>query len=144
VAVVFRWLCQLRAAPYSYDFIDNGWVTSPRTLTPGLDALEVGQTVMRIFRLHSFEKDRHLTLVLEDPGGRRLFGDLAVSYAVFPRGKETRLVAKLVVRYPRTLRGKAMGYVLPWGDLVMMHKQLRTLRRLAERHARDETPIDDR
>src|SRR5688500_981727 len=60
--VTYRWLCQLRAAPYSYDWIDNFGRRSPRELTPGLDALEVGQRVMRIFRLVAFEPGRHLTL----------------------------------------------------------------------------------
>jgi len=59
--VVFRWLCQLRAAPYSYDWIDNWGRESPRTLTPGLDDLAVGQRVM-IFDLVEFERDRHVTL----------------------------------------------------------------------------------
>ncbi|MGH9096994.1 MAG: hypothetical protein ACRDWB_06190 [Acidimicrobiales bacterium] len=59
--LVFRWLCQLRAAPYSYDWIDNLGRRSPRQLTPGLDDLEVGQRVAAMFRLASFEEGRSIT-----------------------------------------------------------------------------------
>ena len=131
-AVVFRWLCQLRAAPYSYDWIDNLGRTSPRELTPGLDELETGQRVMTIFRLVEFEPGRHITLLLER--GKRLFGELAVTYQVDPAGDGSRLIAKLVVRRPSG-PGRLLGSLLPAGDLVMMKKQLRTLKALAERDA---------
>jgi hypothetical protein len=130
--VTFRWLCQLRVAPYSYDWIDNFGHRSPRELTPGLDELAVGQRVMRIFRLESFEAGRHLTLVLDDAAGRRLFGDLAVTYEVLPRGPSSRIVVKMVVLRPRGAL-RVLSSLLPAGDLVMMRKQLRTLKKLAER-----------
>jgi hypothetical protein len=47
---VVRWLCQLRAAPYAYDWLDNWGKQSPRQLIPGLENLKLGQTVMTIFR----------------------------------------------------------------------------------------------
>ena len=126
---VFRWLCQLRAAPYSYDWIDNFGRRSPPELTPGLEELAVGQTVMTIFTLRSFERDRHLTL--KHVGG--MFGEVAVSYMVWPRPGGARLLAKLRVRHARGLAGLVLTPLLAPGDWIMMRKQLLTLKALAER-----------
>lgn len=133
-AKLFRWLCQMRVAPYSYDWIDNGGRRSPRTLTPGLEGLAVGQSMMRIFTLVDFAKDRHLTLrIKHGPGAGNLFGDLALTYLIVPEGAERcRLLVKIVVRYPRGVTGALMRWGLPWGDLVMMRRQLLNFRSLAE------------
>ena len=120
--VVFRWLCQLRAAPYSYDWIDNRGRRSPSSLTPGLEQLAVGQPVATIFRIASFECERELTLQVVGRA-RLVFGDGAISYKVVALDRQRcRLLAKLVVRYPRSLLGPLMRLVLPCGDLVMMRR----------------------
>lgn len=132
--IVFRWLCQMRVAPYSYDWIDNGGRQSPRKLTPGLDELAIGQDVMRIFDLVDFAQNEHLTLRLKRKGAAiNTFGDLAVSYLIIPDGGDNcRLLVKLVVNYPPGLTGRLMRRFLPWGDLIMMRKQLLNLKQLAE------------
>ena len=132
-AVTFRWLCQLRVAPYSYDWIDNRGRRSPRQLTPGLDRLEVGQRVATIFTLAGFTPGSELTLRLTDAVGLRLFGRVVITYAVVPTGPDTsRLLARLRVAGLDPIRRRALA----WGDLVMMRKQLRTLAALAERDTR--------
>ena len=136
-ATVFRRLCQLRTAPYSYDWIDNFGRQSPRELTPGLDILAVGQDVMRIFNLVAFEQDRQLTIrVKPHSNAFKTFGDVGVSYLVVPivdrPASECRLLVKLVVKYPDGLKGRLMRALLPWGDLVMMRRQLLNLKQLAE------------
>ena len=132
---LFRWLCQLRAAPYSYDWIDNRGRRSPRTLTPGLEHLAIGQTVMRIFTIVDFARDRHLTLrIKHGTGAFGVFGDLAVTYLIVAEGPaRCRLLVKIAVRYPRGLTGFVMRRALPWGDLVMMRRQLLNIKALAER-----------
>jgi hypothetical protein len=132
VPVVFRWLCQLRVAPYSYDLLDNLGRRSPRELTPGVDELEVGQRIMTIFHLASFEHDRHVTIVC-DGIGRKLLGQVSSTYAVTPADEGSRLVLKLVCIPPggRLLRAP-YRWVMPWFDLFMMRKQFLTLKRLAE------------
>jgi hypothetical protein len=136
--VVFRWLCQLRVAPYSYDWIDNGGRRSPRMLTPGLDRLERGQPFMRIFALEDFEPGVHLTLATPiGSRGARLFGAVRVTYWARAQAEDrTRLLAKLRVVPARGLSGRAMRAFLPWGDLVMMRRQLLNLKALAEATAR--------
>jgi hypothetical protein len=89
---------------------------------------------MRIFRLVKFEPGRHLTLRLDAPAGHRIFGDLAVTYEVRERGfGGSRIAVKLSLRPPRTRVAGALARLLPWGDLIMMRKQLLTLKALAER-----------
>jgi hypothetical protein len=138
---MFRWLCQLRLAPYSYDLVDNLGRRSPQALVPGTDQLVVGQRMVAIFRLASFEPGRELTLAAR---GNRVFGDVALTYRVEPVGPEDcRLVVKVLVRYPRHPLGRLGGFWLPAGDVVMMRRQLLNLRALAERDARRPVPASD-
>jgi hypothetical protein len=134
---VFRWLCQMRVAPYSYDWIDNGGRQSPQELSPGLEHLKIGQDVMTIFDLVDFESNLHLTLRIK-PRSRavKTFGDIAVSYLIVEGSPNScRLLVKLLVKYPQTVRGRLLRSLLPWGDLIMMRRQLLNLKQLAE-HAK--------
>lgn len=130
---VFRWLCQLKVAPYSYDLLDNLGRRSPRTLTPGAERLAAGQRVMTIFELVSFEQDRELTLLLTTPWAVRAFGGFALTYRVSALGPgRSRLVAKLMAGRHSGPLGAARLRMMAWGDLLMMRRQLLTLRELAE------------
>ncbi|MGA2164290.1 MAG: hypothetical protein ABSH36_07460 [Solirubrobacteraceae bacterium] len=124
-SMVFRWLCQLRLAPYSYDLVDNLGRRSPRELVPGVERLAVGQRFMVIFSLASFAYDEHITLRSHR---------VAVTYAVLCGEGPTRLVARVVFDPPGGRLGAALiGQPLALGDLIMMRKQLLTLKALAER-----------
>jgi hypothetical protein len=139
MGVVFRWLCQLRIAPYSYDLIDNLGRRSPRELTPGLERLAVGQRVMTIFELVEFEPGRHLTIRLDRAG--ILFGEVAVTYLLVandPCG--CRLLVKVPMRHSRRLPARRLRHAaMPWLDLAMMRKQLLTIKQLAEGQALEES-----
>jgi hypothetical protein len=133
VPLVWRWLCQVAVAPYSYDWVDNRGRRSPQTLTPGADALELGQTMAVVLRLATFEVGHQWT-GRTTPRGDRLFGPTAMTYAAEPAGSGARIVVRLAVRGDGPLR-TARGYALAWGDLVMIRRQLLNLKGLAERHA---------
>ncbi len=125
--IVFRWLCQLKRAPYSYDLLDNLARRSPRELTPGADRLAVGQRFMSIFSLVSYAPGEHITL-----RGRRT----AVTYAAMPRQASTRLLVRVLFEAPGgRVGGPLIARALALGDLLMMRKQLLTLKSLAERDA---------
>ena len=72
---------------------------------------------------------------MDDPKAVKMFGAIACTYRVSPApdGK-SRLVVKMLVRRPRGVL-RLFAPVLPAGDLVMMRKQLLTLKRLAEQTA---------
>jgi hypothetical protein len=62
-----------------------------------------------------------------------VWGRVVLTYRVVGRdGGRSRYLAKIRFEPPPGLWGRALAALLPWGDLVMMRKQLRTLARLAE------------
>jgi hypothetical protein len=127
--VVFRWLCQLRVAPYSYDWIDNFGRRSPQRLTPGVDRLERGQRMVAIFRLADFVQGHSLTLESRS----RLLGHVALTYEVRPRGENaSRLVLRIAWGRPNMPLVRSL---LPAGDLIMARRQLLNFKRLAESQA---------
>jgi hypothetical protein len=131
--LLFRWLCQLRVAPYSYDRIDNGGVQSPRELTPGLERLEVGQRMMSIFELVDFEQGRSITVLSQGT----VFGRVACTYEALELGAaRSRLFVKMAISWSHRRATKAaLHFMLAPGDLVMMRRQLLNLKRLAEDEA---------
>ncbi|GAA4875257.1 SRPBCC family protein [Serinicoccus chungangensis] len=130
---VWAWLGNLRLAPYSYDWLDNLGRRSPRVLAHHLGPVEPGQRVMTVFTVVDVDPGVELTIRTREGLGTRLFGQVWVSYRVVPDPPgRSRLVA--VLRLPggasRLARWRAGA--LAWGDLLMMRRQLRTLRDLAE------------
>jgi len=87
---------------------------------------------MGIFRLASFERDRHLTI--QTAGGR--LGTFFVTYRIDASGPDRcRLVVKLLGDLPTGPMGRLLASLFPWADLVMMRRQLLNLTKLAERDA---------
>jgi hypothetical protein len=128
--VAFRWLCQLRAAPYSYDWIDHIGRRSPRHLIQGLDQLALGQVAMSMFEVADFERDSHITFRLRRA---RSLMDFAVTYRVVSRSESaSRLVVKLIGKAPSPRWSWVLRNVAPPADFVMMRRQLLTLKGLAE------------
>ncbi|MER6196967.1 hypothetical protein ABT234_06250 [Streptomyces sp. NPDC001586] len=135
--LVFRWVRQLTAAPYSYDWIDFRGRKSPRVLLPDLPELSVGQRFL-VFVITDFESDAHITGLLPERLAAR-HGQMAVSYCVRAQEGGTRLVVKVVAGSGAGIGSRVRRRLLAWGDLVMMRKQLLTLKKLAEGTADRET-----
>ena len=130
---MYRWLQQLRIAPYSYDWADNFLLPSPSRLTPRADTIAVGQRMMHVFSIVAFEPGRSLTLGPRSRLTSAAFGRLYGTYTVTAIGaRRCRLLVKVNATYPRSLYGKLLRWCLPWLDLFMMRKQLKRLKANAE------------
>ncbi len=137
---LYPWLCQMRVAPYSYDWLDNLGKHSPRQLTPGITNLEIGQVFMTGFELVAFEHNRHITIRSRNlPAWLFVFGDIVLTYQIVAvADKLSRLLVKMRMGYPNGLvMNPLMRFLLPPGDTFMMHKQLVTFKTLAEKSQKE-------
>lgn len=122
--LVWRWLGQIRAAPYSYDWIDNLGRQSPRRLL-GLPEPRVGDPFTTVGR-------RELGRIVAVDSGRQVTGTIMgafMSYLLVPASRPgtTRLLLKVVMQNQRWL-----APAVSVGDLVMARRQLLNLKDLAE------------
>ncbi len=124
--VVWEWVGQVRAAPYSYDRVDNRGRRSPQQLL-GLEPPVVGEPFTR-------SGGRPLGRVLAVVDGAELTGTVmggVLSYRVVPTGAgSARLVLKVVMA-----SGRLLAPLVAVGDLVMARRQLLNLAALAEHTA---------
>lgn len=126
--VLFRWVGQLRLAPYSYDWVDNLGRASPRQLDPTLGPPVVGERINTIFRVVDTDPGRSVTMRF----AADWFGEVVCTYLVEPWDGGARLLVRFPIAYVDTVGASAMSWLMPAGDLVMMRRQLLNLARLAE------------
>src|SRR5690349_25071429 len=87
-AQVWPWLCQLRLAPYSYDWVDNLGRRSPRELrglpdpVPGEPFTQSGNR-FPLGRVLAVSHEEHLTATIMGA---------VMSYVLVPSGAESRLL----------------------------------------------------
>lgn len=129
---VYKWLNQLQYAPYSYDWLDFPGRKSPQYLIEDNPSLKPGKPVMEMFDLVNCESDRHFTCVMKPnffPGLK----ECAVTYMIVQHRDHCRLLVKINVIYKKSVMGYIMRLLLSLGDTIMMGKQLKNLKKLAER-----------
>jgi hypothetical protein len=134
--LVLSWVTQLRRAPYSYGWVDNFGRHSPQTMDPTLTDISPGDSVMTIFTTTAFVPNRSLTVVMNSGLPTALFGHITVHYEVEPGAGGVLLIVDMIVPQPPGPLGSLRRYLLAWGDLIMMRKQLKEFKWLAERDSR--------
>lgn len=121
---VWPWVAQVRAAPYSYDWIDNRGRRSPGNLL-GLPEPRVGDPF-------TTAGGRAVGRIVAVDPGRQLTGTIMgafMSYVLVAQDdNQTRLLLKVVSPVARWA-----APALSVGDLIMARRQLLNLKRLAER-----------
>jgi hypothetical protein len=137
--LVYRWICQMKVAPYSYDRLDNKGKQSPQYLTPGLEKLQVGDKMMTIFNVDHFIPNKEVTLQMDVPPKPydKFYVPTAITYRILPDRKgvkgHCRVIVKYVASWKHTFLGNAERLFIIVADFIMMRRQLLNFKMLAER-----------
>jgi hypothetical protein len=121
---VWPWVAQVRLAPYSYDWIDNGARRSPRELL-GLPEPRIGEPFTTVI---GRKRGRILSV---DPG-RQLTATIMgafMSYVLVSQDEDTTRLLLKVTMWTRRWAAPAVSV----GDLIMARRQLLNFKHLAER-----------
>ncbi|MFB9883952.1 hypothetical protein ACFFMN_39085 [Planobispora siamensis] len=121
-----------RAGWYSYDWSDNAGRPSADRIVPELQDLKVGDVMPTSPDGHGFVMERidpphALVMVVRDPSATT-----GCSIALHDLGGTTRLIFRIRVQTPRTVRGAVYLALMEAGDFVMMRRRLLAIKARAE------------
>ena len=135
---VFRWLSQLRVAPYSYDYIDNHGRRSPYYLVENLPPLKTGTHCLLAFHVYAFEQNSFLVCRFCEPINSPLnlfLKGLYIEYRLIKDGNKTFLWCKVLGFANRDIVSRTAFLMICGVNRIMMKQQLRVIKKLSERLA---------
>lgn len=133
---IFRWLKQLRIAPYSYDFIDNRFIKSPDFIIENLPPLKINSHFLLAFHIIEFEEDSFIACRFCEPINPPVdlyMGELCFEYRITAQGTGVRLWCKIKGCFNTNLSSKGFYAIFSAVNRIMMARQLKNIRKLSER-----------
>jgi len=106
-----------------------GWTTpaerARNILVEDIPSLKPGKSVLEMFNLASCELYQYFTIVMKPnyfPG----LEECTCTYVIVQLREHCPLLIKIIVIYKKSPVVFIMRWLLPWGDVIMMGKQLKT------------------
>lgn len=132
---IFPWLKQLRIAPYSYDFIDNGRRKSPGFIIENLPPLRINTHFLLAFHISEFEEDSFIVCrfcePVNPPFSLSLQG-LYIEYRIAENDNDTRLWCKVTGYIKRNAVSGVFFSAFALVNKIMMTRQLKNIKKYSE------------
>ncbi len=135
---VFVWLSQLRVAPYSYDFVDNRCIKSPRYVIKNLPPLKINNHFLLAFHVYSFKENSFIAARFCEPINTpvdRYIDGLYLEYRLVENGRKTELWCKIKGFVKKDISSKGFFFMFRIVNKIMMTRQLKIIKKLSERLA---------
>jgi hypothetical protein len=132
---IFIWLNQLRIAPYSYDFIDNGGRKSPRYIIENLPPLRINAHFLLAFHIFEFGQDSFIACRFCEPINPPVnlyMKGLYFEYRITDHGDLAKLWCKIKGYHNRDISSRGFFFIFSLVNKIMMRKQLKNIKKLAE------------
>jgi len=132
---IFVWLKQLRIAPYSYDFLDNGCRKSPDYIIENLPPLKVNTHYLLAFQISGFEENSFIACHFCEPINPPLthyMKGLYIEYRIEEQETATKLWCKIKGYFNTDISSKGFFFIFSVVNKIMMAKQLKNIKRLSE------------
>ncbi|UCH13883.1 MAG: hypothetical protein JSV22_12350 [Bacteroidales bacterium] len=145
---VFVWLNQLRVAPYSYDFLDNRSIKSPRYVIKNLPPLKINAHFLLAFHIYRFKENSFIAARFCEPINTpvdRYINGLYIEYRLIENGSKTELWCKIKGFVKKDISSRGFFFVFRVINKFMMIRQLKIIKKLSQRLAQGkvETKIHD-